>query len=259
VNPGLFLRFLGLLSEEARPLDAKAIAVALNISYATALRTINSLVKEGFLLQEPRGQRVSPSDRLFSLARQLTSNNWLWSRRREILNRLASCVQATCNFTICSGDQVVYVDRVELNWPLPLTFKPGSKVPLFCTSSGKFYLAHMPIRKRRKYLDTLTLHSYTPNSVVDIETLSSELISIRKQGFALDDEGFLRGLISVAVPVFGKRRSIIGTLSLHAASRYMDLEGAKAKIPLLRAAAANIRDLYLSGISDGSKSTLEDW
>ena len=249
MNPVLFLRFLELLSEESRPLDAKAISLALSISYSTAYRTINSLVKAGFLLQEPRGQRVSPSDQLFSLARQLTSNNWLWSRRREILNDLAARVQATCNFTICSGEHVVYVDRVEINWPLPLTFKPGSRVPLHSTSSGKFYLAHMPVRKRRKYLASVALHPDTSSVSSAMEALSGELDGIRKQGFALDNEGFLRGLISVAVPVFGSRRSIIGTLALHVASQHMSLEAAKERIPLMRSAAAKIRDLYILGSS----------
>ena len=249
MNPVLFLKFLGMLSEEVGPLDPKVISSNLDISYSTAYRLINTLVKEGYLIQEPLGQRISPSDKLFSLARQLTSNNWLWSRRREILNDVASHVQATCNFTICSGDHVIYVDRVEINWPLALTLKPGSKVPLYCTSSGKFYLAHMPFRKRRKYFDSVERYIYTPNSIVDIKVLSREFDSIRKQGFAVDNEGFLHGLISVAVPVFGSRRSIIGTLALHGASQCMSLDVAKEKIPLLRVAAAKIRDLYLFGSS----------
>jgi len=112
----------------------------------------------------------------------------------------------------------------------------------------------MVVRKRRKYLDSLTLHNDTSNSVTDIKAFCVELEAIRKQGFAIDNEGFLRGLISVAVPVFGNRRSIIGTLALHVASHHMNLEVAKEKIPLLRAAAVNIRDLYLMRNSGVAKS-----
>ena len=41
---------------------------------------------------------------------------------------------------------MLYLDRVEAQWPLRLTLDVGSHVPLHCTASGKLFLALMPCR-----------------------------------------------------------------------------------------------------------------
>src|SRR3546814_12484761 len=90
--------------------------------------------------------------------------------RRAILQRLADTVKETCNLTISSGDDIVYLDRVEANWSLRTTLSPGSRVPYHCTSSGKLLLSFLPKQQRERLLKKLTLRSTTSQTITDLET-----------------------------------------------------------------------------------------
>ena len=42
------------------------------------------------------------------------------------------------------GTELIYLDRVESDWPLQICLNIGSRVPLHCTASGKLFLSLTP-------------------------------------------------------------------------------------------------------------------
>ena len=59
-----------------------------------------------------------------------------------------------------------------------------------------------------------------------------------------DDEGYLEGLISVALPVYGLNRSILGTVAVHAPVARLSLERGLAYVPQIRRAASELASAY---------------
>ena len=80
--------------------------------------------------------------------------------RHDVLPRWSTEVGETCNFTTLDGAQVLYLDRVEAQWPLRLTLDVGSHVPLHCTASGKLFLATMPEAQRDALIARLRLPAH---------------------------------------------------------------------------------------------------
>ena len=97
-------------------------------------------------------------------------------------------------------------------------------MPIHCTSSGKLLLAHMPARQRRRVLYGAPIKRYTGKTITDPARLEAELARIRKTKISTDDEGYLAGLISVAVPVLGRNRRMIATVAVHAPTARMSLK-----------------------------------
>lgn len=227
-----------------QPVSLEGISTGTGIPKPTLHRFINSLVQAGVLLREPHEKAYSVGMRLTAMAAGVMSHSALRDERRSILRGLVDQIGETCNFTTLDGNDIVYVDRVEAAWPLRLHLQPGSHVPIHCTSSGKLFLAHMPARRRSQLLHNTPLKRFTGKTITDPEKLEAELKRIRKTKISTDDEGYLAGLISVAVPVLGRNRRMIGTVAVHAPTARMSLKQALGHAGLLRRAASDLGRIY---------------
>lgn len=233
-----------VIARSAEPVTLDHIASATGIPKSTAHRLINALVDAGVLLREARPKSYSAGTRLSAMVVESMSKSTFRDERRAILKELVDQIGETCNFTTLDGTELVYVDRVEAGWPLGLTLQPGSKVPIHCTASGKMFLSRLPARLRRRVLYGSPLQRFAPKTITDPARLEKELLRIRKTRVSTDDEGFLAGLIAVAVPVLGRDRRIIATVSVHAPTARMSLKRALEHVNLLRRAAGDLGRIY---------------
>lgn len=160
------------------------------------------------------------------------------AERHAILRGLVDRIGETCNLTMLAGAEVLYVDRVESAWPLRLHLEPGSRVPLHCTASGKIFLAHMPRERRERLLAARPLRAATPNTLTSAAAIEKEMRAIVRQGYSLDREEFLLGLIAIAVPVPGCDGHPIAALATHAPIGRLSLKRAIGLLPVMREAAA---------------------
>src|SRR5690606_30936917 len=117
---------------------------------------------------------------------------------RAILQELAELVQETCNITMSSGDDIVYLDRVERNWPPRFALHAGSRVPFHCTASGKLLLSFMPKQQRERLLVQLPLRGSTEHTITDLDKLRKELAEIRKNGYSINAGEFMPGMVAIA-------------------------------------------------------------
>ena len=144
----------------------------------------------------------------------------------------------TVNLTMLDGSAVVYLARVETEWPLRMPLQPGSHVPLHCTASGKLLLALLPAARRRRIVDELALPRFTDHTITDRRALDAELASIRRDDLSTDNEEYLAGLVCVAVPVAASDGRNVACVAVHAPVARMPLDRALTHVPALRDAAA---------------------
>jgi len=240
---GASLRALDVIEAIAKsplPLGLNTIIASTRMSKATAYRLLDELCEAGVLLREPKGAGFSTGPRLNAISLNLMSNGSFRATRHAILRTLVSQIGETCNFTTFHNGAVLYVDRVESEWPLRLHLQPGSVTPLFCTSSGKLYLSQMPALQRRRLLNAAPIPRFTSKTITDPRKLEAELQKIRRTRVSTDDEGYLAGLISLAVPVYGLNGSVMGTVAVHAPMARLSLERCMAFLPQVRRAATDL-------------------
>jgi IclR family acetate operon transcriptional repressor len=228
----------------ATPMTLEAIADATGVPKSTVHRLLKVLVSSRILMVEAIGRSFAAGDRLYSLLSNVASNSSLHRRRREIIGKLVERLGHTCNFTTLAANDVVYVDRVEADWPRPISLFPGSHVPVHCTSSGKLLLSYLPARQRRRLLYQSALGKFTETTVTDPVRLEEELKRIRKAAVATDDGGYFSEMISVAVPVYGRNRKVIGTVAVHASRSDLPLDEAFRHLSELKQAARDLGAIY---------------
>lgn len=235
------LRAFGLLERVARangPVGLQELASDTDLPKPTVYRMLATLEEAGLVTRELDGRRIAAGPRLVRFALDVQLAKTVRAPRHAILKRLAETLGETVNLTMLDGSEVVYLDRVETEWPLRMTLQPGSHVPLHCTASGKLLLALLPAARRRRIVEELSLARFTDHTITDRDALCAELAAIRRDDLSTDNEEYLAGLVCVAVPVASPDGRNVACVAVHAPVARMPLERALAHVPALREAAA---------------------
>ena len=242
-SPGL--RLMELLELMARAGLPQSLAELLPQSpwpKPTLHRMLQQLEAGGWLLREPDGRRYALSGRARAMAEATLSGSAQAGVRHAVLRALVADIGESCNLTALSGAEVIYLDRVEAALMLRLELRPGTRVPLHCSASGKLFLAFAPARQRRQLLDGLHLTRHTAHTLDTRERLDAELHRIRADDFAVDDQEFVEGLNCVAVPVrepgSGRSGAVRCAVALQAPTARLPLIQALGLVGRLREAAA---------------------
>ena len=237
------LELLELVAGMDRAASVQEITELSGLPKATAYRICASLEGDGFLRKEPGGRGLVAGPRLLALAQNLIGGSSLASARHAILAAAARQIGETCNLSMPKDGEMVYLDRVEAEWPLRLQLPIGTRVPLHCTASGKLFLSSLAPAPRAAVLRSLTLDAPGPNSITDRAALNAALDYIRKTQVGTDDEEFLEGMVAVAVPVTDAAGRFYAALAVHAPVMRMSLDEAMTHVPVLREAAEQLTEL----------------
>ena len=237
------LRLLSLLAQEGRALPLAELSVRLGLPKVTTHRLCAQLLDGGYLARDVDERCFAVGPALRKLAFDTLNHGVVRGLRHEVLAALVTKVGETCNFPTRDGTQVLYIDRVEAQWPLRLTLDVGSHVPLHCTASGKLFLAAMPEEEREALIAQLPLTRMTRQTITSAKALKAECEAIAAQGHSNDREEFIAGLIAVAVPVRDESGRMRAAIALHAPSARLSLAEAQRQLPAMRAAAARMAAL----------------
>lgn len=238
------IQILEIVAQAESPLGITDMIQHCGLPKPTVHRIAMQLLEAGLLTREPEGKRFAPGPRLAALGLKTMVHPAWRAPRHAILQALVKQCGETCNLTVLDGAEVLYLDRVEANWPLRLHFQPGSKVPAHASASGKLLLALLPARERKRILDALAFERYTANTCTDRLSFEQELAKIRREGVSLDREEYLEGMVCVAVPVKDEKRRVPAALAVHAPASRRKLEQVLAFVPALRQAAARLAGAF---------------
>lgn len=223
-----------------RPLAPSDIAERVGLPRQTVHRVLGQLESNGLLRREPTRERFVAGPRLSRLALDVLRSSHYAAPIRAILQDLVGRIGETCNIGVLDGGEAVYMDRVECDWPLRLQLQAGSRRPIHASAIGKLLLAHLPSRSRRRILASAPLVRFTRNTIVDPEALEADMAAIRSQGYALNDQGGIDGVVGLAVPVRDCDGRIVAGLAVHAPVTRMNAAQALERLPELRDAAERL-------------------
>ena len=217
------LGVLEALADHSRIAD---IAVACGLPKPTVHRILQTLVRRGFARSDGQGT-YSCGPRVLSLAGRFLQRLDIAEQVRPILRDLQERTGWTVHLALRSGDEAVYVAKLEGVKPYHLASRVGMSLRLHCTSIGKAILAAMSDDEAREVLGRTGMPARTENTITDVSTLLRELETIRLRGYAEDHEENEAGVCAVGVAVSDHTGGVVGAVSaaalVHLASPSDDL------------------------------------
>lgn len=237
------LSVLEAMAEAGVPVTPTEVNQSLGLPKPTIHRLFATLESEGFIQREIDGRGYSPGLRLRKMSSGILSSLRIRTARVAILTKLADEIGETCNIAIPDRDAMVYLDRVETKWPLRIQLPVGTRVPFYCTASGKMYLSSLDRRHLRNYVQSTQLDTHTSNTITSAEALIDEARKVRDLGYSTDNAEFMDDMVAVAVPIVDAHGRIVSTLSFHAPEPRLPLSEAVQHVDKLKAAAAQLSSL----------------
>lgn len=90
----------------------------------------------------------------------------------------------------------------------------GDEVHMHCTGVGKALLSQLSDQELDSILEHAGLPQFTPNTIVDVETLKHDLTVTRQRGYAIDNEEHEIDSYCIGVPIFDDRSQVVAACSL---------------------------------------------
>lgn len=185
---------LATLLQQEGPMRVTDAADRLGVSVSTAHRLLGMLVYRDFAEQLP-DRRYGPG----ALMQGGPLPQATVARLREValphLRRLVDELGETANLMVLSGPDVRFVTTVECDQVLRVGDRTGRTLPAHLSSGGKALLAASP--------EDVVAAALTGLDQATAERVRRELRTVRRRGFAVNDQGTETGLTAVgaAVPV----------------------------------------------------------
>jgi len=213
----------------------------LNISKSTLFRYVSTLENLGYLTKDENTKCYKLTIKVLDLGFAALKGLGFSDIATPYLEELAHQCQESASMAILDGFYVVYVARSATKRWMSTNLQIGAKLPAYCTSLGKVVLACRPFSEVRKILEERELKSYTPYTITDLDILQKELIKVRENGYAINNQELEVGLLSSAAPIFGPKGEIIAAINISMSSARISLDELRQKyIPKLIQTATQI-------------------
>lgn len=168
----------------------------------TCFRLLKTLLALDIVELSPDSKKYRYGPRLAAIGLSALKNMNLRQAALPILQQLRDATGETVNLTILSGFEILYVERVMSDYLVNVNVNIGDRLPVYCASMGKVILAYLPEDRLDQILSAITFSPKTDKTIVSRSALVRELETIRKNGFAINDEELEKGLRAVAAPIF---------------------------------------------------------
>jgi IclR family KDG regulon transcriptional repressor len=206
---------LQVLAAEKAGMQLNEITRKLRINISTAHHLLDTLKRRGLVDQDKRSEAYFLGYNFIDLALKFLSQTDLYSASLEPIHTLRDNAGETSYLNVVKHGRIISLIELAGNRPVQAKRSSMPESPdLYATSSGKLFLAYLPMEQSRALLSSMTLVRFTPHTIVDPDLLQAELETIRQQGFAFDQEEHLLGVACIDAPVFNYQGKCLASASL---------------------------------------------
>jgi IclR family acetate operon transcriptional repressor len=185
-----------------RGIGLTELARAAEMSKATCFRIVTGLRECQWVMLDAESKHYRLGLGLLAVAGRLASASGIHKAVLGTLRQLAADAGETAGIDMLAGDEILVLEEVQgpnligqVPRPLP------RRLPAYCTSTGKVFLAHMAAeRVFATYADKYLKRG--PAAADTLQQFLTRLPAVRKDGYAVAFDEFEHGAAAIAAPIF---------------------------------------------------------
>jgi IclR family KDG regulon transcriptional repressor len=228
------LRLLKIVEQTPGGLRQAEISRILGIPKSTCSYITNKLTGEGFLIRDECAGRLKIGLATVALAHGALREIGVRSVAEPALYKLTSETGLSAGIGVLERGRVLLVDRVEGSlfvrdavevadggarrrgrYRLRDQRDIGRELPVHTTALGKVLMAYLSRQQVLKLIAERGLLRSTPKTIVSTSRLISELMTVRKRGYAVADEEASRGVRALSLPIFDGTGAVRAAVSVN--------------------------------------------
>lgn len=222
------LRILNLFTPETQSLTLKDIAARTHINSTSTFRFVETLVQLGYLKKDQRTKLIRLGTMSLALSHQIIKSFDMLQIVRPHIDDVFEKLNVTIDSAIVEDGRLVLLYRREAKETLIFRL-PLLSPSMHCSALGKAYLSGLPDEALSRLLDGLTLTRRTPHSLASRTAVLADLRRTRERGYALNNEEYVLGLISVGAPLINRDGVVLGVISFDVSTVQFTLEEAEKR------------------------------
>ncbi len=208
------LKILSLFDRETPARTQSEIAKTLGLNMTSTYRYINTLVELGYLEKDPHTKVICPAILSLALCNNLMRATDHRHLIQGVIDRIHSQYNISIDAAIVVDDTIVRIYHQSAAETLTYRLPNSSRNCLHNTALGKAYLASLEPKQAEQKVKTMLLPAKTAQTITNKKVLLTELEKIRQQGYAMNVEEYLPGLIAIAAPLCDPRDGrVVGAVS----------------------------------------------
>ncbi len=195
-------------------LSLSELAKAIGASKSTTLALVRTLIAFGMLRDGRPGPRYTLGTGLIRLGDIARGQLPLGDVCRPLLTELSDLTKMTSRLAICDEGFPVFIERVDGPGSVRFHTPLGQRELPHASAAGKAMLATMPADEVRAVCSQSGLPRRTSHTITDLASLLENLVLVRSNGFALDDEEDAEGIFCLGAAFFGHDGVAAGAVSV---------------------------------------------
>ena len=208
------LDILDSFTFQNREMSLSEIVQRTGLNKTTVKRLVSNLTRRAYLKQDLDSKRYQLGLRLFELGGIIFSSFSL----RKVAAHYSTFLRDETGGTLLLGtmmeDHLVYIDKHEGNSMVRISPSIGWRRKLNFGMLGMTLMAHIAVRKMRNILKQYPLEAYTPFSLTEEGKFILRLEKIREDGFVVEREEAVEGIIGIAAPIRDYSRQVVAALGV---------------------------------------------
>jgi DNA-binding IclR family transcriptional regulator len=208
------LSVLSLFSEARPALSLTNISRHLHLNKTTTFRVLSTLESLGYLQRNEQTKLYRPGLEVLRLGFVVLSSLGVREVAAPYLRQLVDEVKETVNLAVLNNHEIIYVDRVGSKHMVSIYHPVGSRLPAYCTSTGKLLLAFLSPEQLEAVLKAITWIRHTDKTLVTPEALKENLALVRHRGFSDSIGEMIPELCGVAAPIRQNDGQVVAAVNI---------------------------------------------
>jgi IclR family KDG regulon transcriptional repressor len=235
------VKILECFTHEHPEFGVREVARRVDLSTSATGRLMASMKELGILCQNPNTRVYSLGPRVLIWAGTYLSTSDIRNTSFPHLQELHQKTLETISLYILDGHERVCIERLESTQNVRFVApRVGRHLPLHAGSAGKVLLAYLPSTLREDILSSSNLEKLTEKTIVDLDVLRDELVTIRLNGYAISDGEWILDASGIAAPVFDRNGEITAAITISGPTQRFTSETISEYVACIRQVARSI-------------------
>ena len=202
------LQIIDLLSKNPKGLSLLEMNEMIGFPKSTIHHMLSTFLPYDYVSQDAETKKYSLGFKFLSIGRVILDNldirkiasKYLYELHDECRERHGEC-EVAVHLAILRNGEVIYIDKIDTEGGLSLATYIGYRTDPHAAAGGKVLLSELSPKEIMNMYRGKPLKPYGKNTITNMNTLLKELEKIRKQGYAIDNEEYYKGVRCVAAPI----------------------------------------------------------
>jgi IclR family pca regulon transcriptional regulator len=235
------LNVIKAFDHENTSMTLSDVAKKVNITRASARRLLLTLESLGYVHQD--GNFFSLTPKIIDLGYSyFASLPWTDLAHKNMKHVVDAC-KLSCSISVLDGSNIICIMRIPATRILNEGIHVGTRLPALYTSTGRLFMSHMKDEELYEYIGNSKLVQHTSKSITNQNILYEKIRNERTQAYQMVEEELEDGLLSIAVPIYGRNNKLIGAMNIGSHISYKNTQNIKKSVlPMLIKAAKDTTD-----------------